>query len=333
MKNIIKLVNFLSIILFASAEDHLPTVEPVPLKPLTEAMEKGGLARVNFYLDEGGKWPCITTDSLALKNKIQNQKELVALSDRLTSLIRERVEAEPSSEIAVLESEAKMYFSLGRKLRKADGYRNIVVSLLCNELAAHRCGKIIILSHGEKLGPKCPEIFKDRNSDRMLNLFIALIPEHSALSNSGLGELLVEKRVTGDTWLEMIVALREIEIQGSTVGEKYNETVVLPFTTLMQNFSNENISAVVFDYGWEKIMHESVIPALAMYLKNGGSLDTLLKETANATKYREIMKNGTFSFSLSPVMTGHVDASPLAVFVKSIQSTKELSKRLFGEQK
>lgn len=36
------------------------------------------------------------------------------------------------------------------------------------------------------------------------------------------------------------------------------------------------------------MIHESMLPALAMDLKNGGSVETLVKESANATKFEEV---------------------------------------------
>jgi hypothetical protein len=240
MKTFFKFLILLSCTSFATAEEQSSNTDAVPLKPLIEAIENGGLASVNTYLDEGGKWPRITTDSFAAKNKITNQKELAALSDRFFSLLRDRAKAEPSSEIESLESEAKLFFTLSEKLWKADGYRNRVLSLLCSELATCRCGKIIILSRGEKMGPKRSEIFKAHNSGDMLNLFVAMIPENAELSNSGLREVLLDKPVKEETWLEIIGALRKIEIAGTTVGEKFNESVRLGVAFLGIIISEEN---------------------------------------------------------------------------------------------
>lgn len=333
MKSFLKSLIFLSCTFFAVAEEQSANADAVPLKPLIEAMEKGGLASVNTYLDEGGKWPRITTDSFAVRNKITNQKELVLLSDRLVNLLRDRSEAEPSSEIEVLESEAKLLFALSEKFWKADGYRNRVVSLLCSELANCRCGKIAILSHGEKLGPRRPEILKIHNSGDMLNLFISMIPENADLSNSGLSKVLFDKPVNKETWLEIIAELRKIELAGSTVGEKFDESVRLGIAFLGIIISKENISSLVLHYGWSQLNHEKVLPALAMYLKNGGSLETLMKEPANATKFREVMKNGTYQFSMTPVMSGIVNGGLVAVFVEDIQNPQGVTKRLFGIQK
>ena len=333
MKPIIKSLIFFSFSIFATAEELSASSDAVPLKPLIEALDKGGLASVSSYLDDGGKWPRITTDSFATKNKITNQKELVALSDRLVSLLRDRAGTELSSEIESLESEAKLFFDLGEKLWKAGGYRNLVVSLLCIDLAAHRCGKIVIVSRGEKRGPQRPEIFKVLSSVDMLNLFIAMIPEHAALSDSGLGQLLVDKPVTGETWLEMIAELRKIELSGSTLGKKFDDAVALRINFLGTIISKENVSALVFHYGSVQVMHESMLPALAMYLKNGGSLEILLREPANAAKFREVMKNRVYQFSSTPVMSGVVDGDQIAGFVETIQSSKRVSDRLFGIQK
>jgi hypothetical protein len=333
MKTFFKSLLFLSGTFFAAAEEQSANTEAVPLKPLIQAMEMGGLARVNAYLDEGGKWPRITTDSFAIRNKITNQDALVDLSDRLVSLITERSEAELSSEIGVLESEAKLLFALSDKLWKSDGYRNRVASLLCGELANFRCGKIIILSRGEKMGPKRSEILKIYNSGDMLNLFVTMIPENADLSNSGLSEALVANPVKEETWLEIIAALRKIELAGSTVGEKFDESVKLGVKCLGTIISKENISSLVLHYGWSQLNHEQVLPALAMYLKNGGSLETLIKEPANATKFEDVMKNGTFQFSMTPVMSGIVGVSLVSLFVEDIQSPKEITRRLFGIQK
>jgi hypothetical protein len=333
MKTIIKSLIFLSLSFLATAEEQSASADALQLKPLVEALDKGGLVNLNSYLDEGGKWPRITTDSFATKNKITNQKELVALSDHLVGLLRDRVEAKPSSEIKALESEAKLLFALSEKLWKADGYRNRIVSLLCCDLASHRCGNIIIVSRGEKVGPQRPDVFKVRNSVDMLNLFIAMIPEHKDLSGSGFDKVLVDTPVKGETWLEMIAALRKIELGESTVGKKFNETVALPFSFLGTNLSKENIGALVFDYGWEQVMYESMLPALAMYLKNGGSLDILLKEPTNAKKFEDIMKNGIYRFSLRPVMSGIVDGDQVAGLVETVQNPERLSQRLFGIKK
>ena len=94
--------------------------------------------------------------------------------------------------------------------------------------------------------------------------------------------------------------------------------------------SKENISSLVLHYGWSQLNHEEVLPALAMYLKNGGSLEMLMKEPANATKFEDIMKNGTYQFSMTPVMSGIVSGGVLAVFVEDIQSPQGITKRLFG---
>lgn len=330
MKIFFKSLIFLSCTFFANAEEQPANTDAVPLKPLIEAIENGGLASVHTYLDEGGKWPRITTDSFATKNKITNQKELVALSDRFFNLLRDRAKAEPSSEIETLESDAKLFFALSEKLWKADGYRNRVLSLLCSELATCRCGKIIILSRGEKMGPQRSEIFKVHNSGDMLNLFVAMIPENAELSNSGLREVLLDKPVKEETWLEIIAALRKIEIAGTTVGGKFNESVRLGVGCLGMIISKENISSLVLHYGWSQLNHEEVLPALAMYLKNGGSLEMLMKEPANATKFENIMKNGTYQFSMTPVMSGIVSGGLVAVFVEDIQSPQGITKRLFG---
>ena len=330
MKILFKSLIFLSCTFFVAAEEQSASSDAVPLKPLIEAMEKGGLASVNTYLDEGGKWPRITTDSFAITNKIANQKALVDLSDRLVSLLRDRSEAEPSSEIGVLESEAKLLFALSGKLWKSDGYRNRVASLLCGELANFRCGKITILSRGEKMGPKRSKIFKIHNSGDMLNLFVTMIPENSDLSNSGLSEALFSNPVKEETWLEIIAALRKIELAGSTVEEKFDESVRLGVKRLGMIISEENISSLLLHYGWSQLNHEEVLPALAMYLKNGGSLETLIKEPANATKFEDVMKNGTFQFSMNPVMSGIIGVSLVSLFVEDIQSQQEITKRLFG---
>jgi hypothetical protein len=333
MKTIVKSLIFISFTCLTNAEEHSATVVALPLKPLIEAMEKNGLAGLNTYLDEDGKWPRITTDSFAVKNKIANHSELVVLSDRLVSLLRERSEAETSTKIEVLESEAKLFFSLSEKFWKADGYRNRVKSLLCSELASYRCGKIVILSGGEKIGPPRPEILKVHNSGDMLNLFVALIPENEELAISGLKEALVNKPATGETWLEVIVALRETEIAGTTVGKKFDKSVRLGINLLGAIINTENISSLVLHYGWSQLRHEAVLPALAMYLKNGGSLQMLMKEPANATKFDEIMKNKIYQFSTKPVMSGRIDGGLLGVFVEDIQIPKGTTKRLFGTKK
>ena len=330
MKIFFKSLIILSCTFFATAGEQPANTDAVPLKPLIEAIENGGLASVHTYLDEGGKWPRITTDSFATKSKITNQRELVALSDGFFSLLRDRAIAEPSSVIESLESEAKLFFALSEKLWKADGYRNRVLSLLCSELATCRCGKIIILSRGEKMGPQRSAIFKVHNSGDMLNLFVAMIPENAELSNSGLREVLLDKPVKEETWLEIIAALRKIEIAGTAVGGKYNESVRLGVECLGTIISKENISSLVLHYGWSQLNHEKVLPALAMYLKNGGSLEMLMKEPANATKFQDIMKNGTYQFSMTPVMSSIVSGGLLAVFVEDIQSPRGITKRLFG---
>lgn len=333
MKTIIKSLIFLSLTVIATAEEQSASVDEVPLKPLVEALDKGGLANLNSYLDEGGKWPRITTDSYATKNKITSQKELVALTDRLVGLLRDRAKAEPSSEIEALESEAKLFFALGEKLWKADGYRNRVVSLLFCDLASHRSGKIVVVSRGEKLGPQRPDVFKVPKSVDMLNLFVTMIPEHTDLSESGLDKLLVDTPVKGETWLEMIAALRKIELEGSTVSKRFEDAVALRANFLGKIISREDLSSVVIHYGSLQMMHESMLPALAMYLKNGGSLEILLKEPANATKFEEIMKNGIYRFSMIPLMSGNINGSSLAVLVETIQSPERLSQRLFGIKK
>lgn len=333
MKTIIKSLIFLSLTFLAAAEEQSASVDEVPSKPLIEAMEKGGLANLNSHLDEGGKWPRITTDSFATKNKIASQKELVALTDRLVGLLRDRAEAEPSSEIEALESEAKLFFALGEKLWKAEGYRNRVVSLVCCDLASHRCGKIVVVSRGVKLGPQRPDVFKVPKSVDMLNLFVAMIPEHADLSESGLDKLLVDTPVKGETWLEMIAALRKVELGESTVAKKFEDAVSIRVNFLGKIISIEDLNSFVWHYGSMQMMHEAMLPALAMYLKNGGSLEMLLKEPANATKFREVMKNGVYQFSMTPLMSGIVGGDQIAGLVETIQSPERLRQRLFGIQK
>jgi hypothetical protein len=333
MKNIIKLLTFLSLASLAIAADQHSVGDEIQLKPLNEALDKGGLARLNSYLDEGGKWPRITTDSFATKNKITSQKKLVALSDRLVGLLRNRAETDASSEIEALESEVKLLFSLGEKLWKADGYRNRVLSLLCCDLASHRSGKIVIVSRGVKMGPKCPDVFKVSKSVDMLNLFVSMIPEHADLSESGLDKLLVHTPVKGETWLEMIAALRKIEFGGITIAEKFQDVVTLRADFIGNIISREDLSSLVFHYGSTQMLHESMLPALAMYLKNDGSLEILLKEPANATKFEEVMKNGVYQFSTTPLMSCNINGSSLALLVDSIQSSERLNQRLFGVKK
>lgn len=330
MKNLFKLLTFLSCISFASAKEESSNTNPVPLKPLIEAMEKGGLASVNTYLDEGGKWPRITTDSFALENKIFNHKELSELSEKIIRMIRDRAETEPSLEIKVLESEAELFFSLSEKLWKAGGYRNRVVSLLCGEIASHRCGKIVVLSNGKKMGPSRPKILKINDSVDMLDLFITMLPENAGLSDSGLSELLQDKPIKKDTWLEIIAALRKIEIAGTTVGGKFDKSVTLGVEHLGVIDRNENINSLVLHYGWSQLRHEEILPALAMYLKNGGSLEMLMKEPANETKFKEVMGNEAYQFSMTPVMSGRINGDQVAVFVEDIQSPRRFSERLFG---
>jgi len=256
---------------------------------------------------------------------------LVALLDRLVSLVRDRAEADSSSEIEVLESEANLLFSLSEKLWKADGYRNRVVSLLCNELANCRCAKMVILTRGEKMGPKRSEILKFHNSREMLNLFVNMIPENADLSDSGLSEFLIAKPVKGETWLEIVAPLRNIDLSGSIVGEKFDESVRLGIKRLGMISFNEDISSLVLHYGWSQLNHEEVLPALAMYLRNGGSLENLMKEPANATKFREVMKSETFKFSLTPVMSGIVGVSVVSTFVADIQGPQGVADRHFGK--
>ena len=191
MKPIYKLLILLTLTLFAAAEEKSASADAVPLTPLIEAMDKGGLVNLDNYLDNNGKWPRISTDSFALKNKITNQKELVVLSNRLIKLLRARADAELPSEIEALDSEAKLFFALGEKFWKADGYRNLVSSLMCIELGSHRCGKIVLVSRGEKMGPNRPEVFKALNPGDMLKLFIAMIPENDAFSKAELSQKLI----------------------------------------------------------------------------------------------------------------------------------------------
>lgn len=330
MQHILKLLIFFCLTLIATAENQTVSAEAEQLKPLVDAIDNGGLDSVNYYLDNGGKWPRITTDSYASKNEITEQNELVKLSDRLVRLLRDRAEAESSTEINTLEAEAKLFFSLGEKLWGAGGYRNLVVSLLCSELASYRCGKIVILSRGKRMGPERPAIFKVLNSRDMLTLFTSVIPEHNVLSESGFYESLVDESVTGETWLEMLAALRKVELGGTTVGEKFNDSVSFRFDFLGTIVAEENISSLVFHQGWAQVIHESMLPALAMYLRNGGSIETLLNEPVNATKFKEVMEDGIYRFSKTPVMTGRLNGDQLAGLVEGIQSSEGVTEMLFG---
>jgi hypothetical protein len=315
------------------AGDENTRSSQVSLTLLIEALDKGGIDTLNTYLDSGGKWPRITTDSFAMKERITQQKELVALSDRLIHLLRERAEAEPASDVNTLEIEALLLFSLGEKLWLADGYRNRVVALLCREFATYRCGKIVILSQGEKMGPACPPVFNVRSSGDMLSLFIWGIPEIAPLSESGLKEKLQIEPVTGESWLEMLSAIRKIDLGGLTVGEKFNDSVSLRMDLMGTIASSENLSSLIFHQGWSHVVHNSMLPALAIYIKNKGSLETLRMEPVNATKFKKVMKNEARHFSTKPVMWGKVGGDQLAGLVEDLQSQGGVAKRLFGSEK
>lgn len=311
--------------------EHEPTQTPdLILTPLIEAMDKGGLEKLNSTLNDGGNWPRITSDYFASKMHVAKQKELVALSESILRLLKDRAKALPSADIKLLDSEAFLLFSLGEKLWKADGYRNRAIALICSELATYRCGRIAILTKGEKLGPAQPEIFNVRNSSDMLRLFIWGIPENALLAESGLKEQLKKEPVGGDSWIEILAALRKIKIAGSIVGERYNDAVSLQMKPLGTIISSEDLSSLVLHHGWAHVTHESILPELAMYLKNGGSLETLIKEPANATKFNEVMKNGVYRFSMMPVMHGNVAGCQLTSL---IESPGGISMRLFGSDK
>jgi hypothetical protein len=191
----------------------------------------------------------------------------------------------------------------------------------------------VILTKGQKMGPALPAVFNVRNPGDMLTLFIWGIPEIAPLAGSGLKEKLEKEPVTGNTWLEMLVALRKIELGGSTVGKRFNEEVSLRMERLSVIVSRENLSSLVFHQGWARVIHESMLPALAMYLRNNGSLDTLRNEPVNATKFEAVMKEGVYRFSTKPVMRDFVDGDQLAGFVENLQNPDGISKRLFGADK
>lgn len=260
------------------------------MEPLTKALDKGGIENLNIYLDSEGKWPRITTDSLAMRDGNARQKELVALSDRLLKLLIDRVRAEAPAELKPLESEAAQLFFLGEKLWLAGGYRNQVQALLCSQLATYRCAKIVILTKGGNLGPARPAVFNIRDSGDMLKFFISGIPEVESLSKSGLKEKLEKTPVSGKSWLKILAAVREIELDGSTVGARFNEIVAFRMQPIGSITSSEDLCSLVFHQGWARVAHDSVLPALAMYLTNSGSLEQLRKEPANAPKFEEVMK-------------------------------------------
>jgi hypothetical protein len=76
MKTVFKSLILLSFTLFANAEETSASADKVPLKPLIEAMAKDGLVSVNAYLELGGTWPRITTDSFAIKKQNHQSKRI-----------------------------------------------------------------------------------------------------------------------------------------------------------------------------------------------------------------------------------------------------------------
>lgn len=309
------------------------TVEPseTPLKPLVEALEKGGIEQLSSYLDKGGRWPRITTDSLAKKEKITQQKDLVALSSRLLLLLKDRAKAAPSTVVEELESEASLLFSLGERLWQAEGYRNKVLALLCSQLASYRCGKLVILTEGAKEGPPLPEVFKIKDPEAMLSFFISMIPEIGGLSDSGLEELLEKSPATGESWFEMFAKILEIDLDGSSVGERFG----VPFMLYQQNpfeeiLSSEDLYSLVNHYGVSYISRNSISPALALYLRKGGSLETLIKEQANATKFGQVMKEERYRFVMLPLLPGWADVGVLGSTAETIESSEGIHEKLFG---
>lgn len=305
----------------------------IPLKPLAELLHNGELESLNAYLDNGGKWPKITTDSFAAKEKIVRQKELVALTDLLTQILKKRANAELPVDVKLLESDATLLFSLGEKLWKADGYRNRSLALLCSEFATYRCGKIAILTKGQNIGPTQPEVLNITNSSDMLTFFVWEIPEIASLSESGLSDKIKKEPMKGESWLEILESIRKIEIEGSTVGGKFNEVVSLQMEPIGTIISREDLSSLVFRQGWASVIHESLIPALALYLRNNGSLERLKNDPTNATKFKLIMKEGAYRYSTKPVMWGHVNGDQLESLVEGLQTSDGISKRLFGPDK
>jgi len=165
----------------------------------------------------------------------------------------------------------------------------------------------------------------------MLALFVSEIPEIAQLANSGLKEKLEKEPVTGESWIEMLVSIREIELEGSTVGERFNnEIVALRGTPIGTIISHEDLCSLVFHHGWAYVIHTSMLPALAKYLRNGGSLDTLKNEPANATKFKDVMKDAMFRFSTKPVMRGKVGGDQLSSLVEDLHKPGGIWKRLFG---
>jgi len=316
------------------AADKFPRTAEIPVKPLIEILDNGGLEKLVGFFNNGGDWPKISTDSFAARQRIHNQKELVALSDRLLRLIQDRAKAEMPAKIEELESEAGLFFSMADGLWKADGYRNRAMAVLCSEFASYRCGQIVILTKGEKMGPSRPGVLDASKAVDLLNLFVKGIPEIEILADSGLKEKLEKAPVSGGSWLEMLVAISKTELNGSVVGERFRDQFVLfrgePIAALI---SKEDLCSLVFHEGWSHVIQDSMLPALAMYLKNNGSLDTLRKEPANATKFEAVMKNAVFRFTTAPVMSGRVGGDRLGSLVADLESRGGIAKRLFGTDK
>lgn len=305
----------------------------IPLKPLDEAMDKGGLETLNSYLDAEGKWPRITTSSLALKEGNTKHKELVDLSNQLLSLLKVHSTADQPKELSKMESEAGLLFSLSEKLWKADGYRNRAMSLLCSEMGTYECGKIVIFTKGEKMGPQRPAVLKVRDAGEMLSFFISEISEISALSDSGLKEILSKEPVAGGSWFEMIVAIDKIEIGGSTVGNRFNGIVAFRIEPLGTIVSREDLSSLTNHLGWAQVIHDSMLPELALYLKNKGSLEELRRNPTNAAKLKDVLKDQVYRFTTKPVLQGRVGIGQLAIFAEDIETPGGSLKRLFGLQK
>lgn len=289
-----------------------------------------GLKEVNLYLDHGGVWPRITTDSFAAKHNISNQKDLALLSEHLLRILHATAEAKSPDNLDALEGEATLLFALAEKLWKADGYRNKATALLCCEFASLRCAKMVILSNGERMGPALPPLFRVRSSNDMLILFTSLMEENASLAESGMGAKLATELIAGDTWIEMLANLRKIQLNESTVGTLFNELVSLQMDPIGSIVSGDDVSALVFHYGWAQVMHESMLPALALYLKRGGSIDVLISEPANATKFVEVMKDGAYKYSIKPVMSGKVKGGQLAGLADSVRRPDGVLIRLFG---
>lgn len=297
------------------------------LAPLRDAITRGGLEGLAAHLEGSGKWPRITTDSRAEREGIVTQKDLVDLCHQVVGLLKIRVAAAPSEVVGDLEAEVRTLFSLADQFWRADGYRNRVVALVCDELATYRLAKLVILTRGANTGPKRPETLTAKSPTDLRQLLIDTIPESADAAKTGLQQKLAAWQTKETEWIGMQMEMGEIEIEGTTVLQRHHPLVTFRLVELGVIVDNEDVSSLVSHYGFAQGLYEGTLMALANFLRNGGDLKELREHRVDSKTYQTVMKGNAARFNRMPALASKVDEDDLMVLARVCEDGASVSKR------